>query len=108
MVKTLSVWVIVCLLSSVGTLALAAPMAVPAEVHTDIVTSMAASARVYAPSELPLTGRNCAEVLDDLRVRASFHGEIRSIYPGTGTGTCYTVRGRREQVAVVCCAPRES
>ena len=108
MIKALSSWAIVCLLASVGAPALAAPVAVPPDVHSDIVTSMVASARVYAPSELPLTGRNCAEVLDDLRARASFHGEIRSIFPGTGTGTCYNVRGQREQVAVVCCAPRES
>lgn len=101
-------------LSTLGFLLAAAPAlgaaspALPAGVHSDVVTSMVAPSRVYAPSELPLAGRNCAEVLDDLRARASFHGEVRSIYPTTDANTCYNVRGQSEQVAVVCCAPVES
>jgi hypothetical protein len=93
------------LLAVVSSPAAAAPIAVSPDVHTDVVTSMAASSRVYRPAELPLTGRNCADVLDDLRGRAGFLGEIRSIYPSTDANTCYKVEGRQEQVAVVCCAP---
>lgn len=88
---------------------LARSVSVSPEVHSDVVTSMAASARVYAPSELPLTGRNCAEVLDDLQGRASFLGEIRSVYhPTADASTCYNLRGRQEQVAVVCCGPQSA
>jgi hypothetical protein len=93
------------LVAFLASAAASAPIAVSPDVHTDVVTSMAASSRVYAPSELPLTGRNCADVLDDLRGRAGFRGEIRSIYPSTDANTCYKVEGRQDQVAVVCCAP---
>ena len=105
--KSLRTWLgLSLLLAAAPSLASALPVSVSAQIHSDVVTSMAATARVYAPSELPLTGRNCAEVLDDLQGRASFLGEIRAVYhPATDDSTCYNLRGRQEQVAVVCCGP---
>jgi hypothetical protein len=108
--KRLSSWLgLSLLIVSAPSLARSLPVSVSPEIHSDVVTSMAASARVYAPSELPLTGRNCAEVLDDLQGRASFLGEIRAVYhPTADASTCYNLRGRQEQVAVVCCGPQNA
>ena len=53
-----------------------------------------------------MTGRNCAEVLADLRSRENFRGRIQSIYEtAADDSTCYNLMGRLEQVAIVCCSP---
>ncbi|MBM4269995.1 MAG: hypothetical protein FJ144_25895 [Deltaproteobacteria bacterium] len=98
-------------------LSLAFPLA-PAQAETQnvaisrdstVVVSIAASAEIYRPGEFPVTGRNCGEVLDELRTRRGFAGVVRQVYePPADGGQCFNLEGEAARVAVVCCAPADA
>jgi len=82
------------------------PVSLPDE-STSIVVSIALSSEILDPREFPVAGRNCGAFLSELRDNESFAGRIRASYePPADIGRCFSLEGKRAQVAVVCCAPR--
>jgi len=97
-----------------ATLLLAAAPALPRENPTplagasaSVVVSIAISAGILPPSDFPIAGRDCDAVLAKLRRSERFAGQIHATYePPVDAGRCFNLRGKKAQVAVVCCAPR--